>query len=59
MNTQNQSNQLLPPGKIYNVASELGLDPDIILPHGHYIAKVPIDQLESRADEPDGHLVLV
>lgn len=45
--------------KIYEVASELGLDPESILPHGHYIAKVPITHLESRKDKPDGNLILV
>ena len=50
---------LTPPRKINEVAEELGLAPDVILPHGHYIAKVPIEQLEKRRDHPDGHLVLV
>ncbi len=45
--------------RIAQVAADLGLDPDEILPHGHYIAKVPIDELTRRADQPDGRLVLV
>ena len=49
----------VPPRRIAEVAAELGLDPDVILPHGHYIAKIPIDQLLTRADQPDGDLVLV
>jgi formate--tetrahydrofolate ligase len=48
-----------PPRRIAEVAAELGLDPDVILPHGHYIAKIPIDQLQRRIDQPDGDLVLV
>ncbi len=59
MSQTTQVNQKLPPRKIYDVAEELGLDPNIILPHGHYIAKVPIDELKNRADKQDGHLVLV
>lgn len=49
----------LPPRRIQAVASELGLDPEQILPHGHYIAKVPVDELERRKDQPDGKLILV
>ena len=48
-----------PPRRVAEVAIELGLDPDVILPHGHYIAKIPIDQLARRSDQPDGDLVLV
>ncbi|HNQ87091.1 MAG TPA: formate--tetrahydrofolate ligase [Verrucomicrobiota bacterium] len=48
-----------PPRRIHDVARELGLDADRILPHGHYIAKVPLEELTARADGPDGHLVLV
>jgi formate--tetrahydrofolate ligase len=49
----------LPPRKVAEVARELGLDPETILPYGHYIAKVPIDEYESRKDRPDGKLILV
>ncbi|MCY2992605.1 MAG: formate--tetrahydrofolate ligase [Planctomycetota bacterium] len=52
-------NNRIPPRKIRDVALELGLDPDCILPHGHYIAKIPIDELNRRAQGPDGDLVLV
>lgn len=48
-----------PPNRIQQVARELGLDPEVILPHGHYIAKVPITELQRRARRPDGKLVLV
>lgn len=52
-------NNRIPPRKIMDVAADLGLDTEAILPHGHFIAKVPINELESRADQPDGSLVLV
>jgi formate--tetrahydrofolate ligase len=45
--------------KIHDVAKELGLDPESILPHGHFIAKIPIRHLEERKDMKDGHLILV
>jgi formate--tetrahydrofolate ligase len=45
--------------RIQEVARELELDTEQILPHGHYIAKIPIDELESRADLEDGALILV
>ena len=44
---------------IQQVARELGLDPAVVLPHGHHIAKIPIAELEARADRDDGALVLV
>lgn len=49
----------LPQRRIAEVAKELGLDLDQILPHGHYIAKVPIAELQKRANQPDGRLILV
>jgi formate--tetrahydrofolate ligase len=49
----------LPPRRIQEVADELHLDPASVLPHGHFIAKIPIDELTARKDQPDGHLVLV
>ncbi|HEX2973808.1 MAG TPA: formate--tetrahydrofolate ligase, partial [Tepidisphaeraceae bacterium] len=45
--------------KIQDVAAELGLDPEVLLPHGHHIAKVPIDELRKRQNKPDGNLILV
>jgi len=45
--------------KIYEVAAELGLDPERILPYGHYIAKIPIGELLARQRRPDGKLILV
>jgi formate--tetrahydrofolate ligase len=59
MNETAQNKPIKPPRKIFEVAAELGLDTETILPHGHYIAKIPINQLTKRQDRPDGHLVLV
>ena len=49
----------LPPRRIQEVARELKLDVEGILPHGHYIAKIPIAELERRQKQPDGRLILV
>ena len=49
----------LPPRRIQAVAQELHLDTDKILPHGHFIAKIPIDELTARQGQADGRLVLV
>ena len=49
----------LPPRRIHEVAEDLHLDTDRILPHGHHIAKIPLSELEARASQPDGHLILV
>ena len=59
MNETAQTKPIKPPRKILEVVAELGLDTETILPHGHYIAKIPIDHLTKRQDQPDGHLVLV
>jgi formate--tetrahydrofolate ligase len=50
-----------PPRRIQEVAVELGLDPDTILPHGHFIAKVPFGLLkeQEQMNQPDGHLILM
>jgi len=45
--------------RIQDVAGELGLSPDEILPYGHHIAKIPAAQLEGREDRQDGKLILV
>jgi formate--tetrahydrofolate ligase len=45
--------------KIIDVANSLGFKYDDILPHGHYIAKIPIDNLQQRLNQPDGKLILV
>lgn len=54
-----QTCNALPPQRIYEVARDLGLDTDAILPHGHYIAKIPVGELAARASQPDGQLILV
>ena len=51
---QSRSKRSLP-----DIAQELGIDPKVLLPHGHHIAMVPIAELEQRQDAPDGNLVLV
>jgi formate--tetrahydrofolate ligase len=53
------SSNALPNRKIREVALELGLDPETILPHGHYIAKVPFDELKARQAGPSGEFILV
>ena len=45
--------------KIKEIALELGLDPEVILPHGHYIAKIPLEELKARQAQPSGNLILV
>lgn len=59
METKKDTRTELPPRRIQEVAKELGLDPETIYPNGHYIAKVPIDELEARKDRPSGKLILV
>ena len=49
----------LAPRKIADVARELQLDTERILPHGHYIAKIHISELEARRHQSDGQLILV
>jgi formate--tetrahydrofolate ligase len=49
----------IPLRRIGEVARELGLDPEKILPNGHYIAKVPFSELESRKQKRPGNLILV
>ncbi|HUI92781.1 MAG TPA: formate--tetrahydrofolate ligase, partial [Chitinivibrionales bacterium] len=55
---KNRSNGLAP-RRVVEVAEELGLDSDKLLLHGHYIAKVPLAEYESRKKRPDGSLILV
>jgi formate--tetrahydrofolate ligase len=45
--------------KINEIARELGMEPESILPHGHYIAKIPVNHLLERDSTPDGKLILV
>lgn len=51
------STELIRP--IVQVAAELGLDTESILPHGKLIAKIPVEELVKRAGQPDGRLILV
>lgn len=59
MSSSSVTNPAHPPRRVREVARDLGLDPDEILPHGHYIAKIPASELVARADRPDGRLILV
>ncbi len=45
--------------RIKEVAIELGLNPETVLPHGHYIAKIPFEELKARSHVENGNLVLV
>jgi formate--tetrahydrofolate ligase len=49
----------LPPRRVSEVARELGLNTETLLPHGHYITKIPLAELEARQNQPDGRLILV
>ncbi len=45
---------------IVDVAKDkLGLDAKVLVPYGHYKAKVSLDYVESLKDKPDGKLILV
>ena len=44
---------------ISQIASDLGIPEDQIIPYGHDKAKISYDYLESIADKPDGKLILV
>ena len=46
------------PKRITEVAAELGIDQDDLIPYGHDKAKVSLDVAKSRADRPDGKLLL-
>jgi len=59
MNALPFSPDIAGPRRIHEVVRELGLDPDQVLLHGHYIAKIPVEELSRRASQPDGRLVLV
>ncbi len=59
MDSLNHIDQNIKLKKIAEIAAELGLDSESILPHGHYIAKIPIQQLKDRESQADGNLILV
>ncbi len=43
---------------VYQLAEELGLEKDELLPHGHYVAKIDFNRAISRlGDKPDGKYV--
>ena len=45
---------------ILEVAKEkLGVEPEDLVPYGHYKAKVSLDYIDSLKDKPDGKLILV
>ncbi len=44
--------------KVYELGEELGLDPEELLPHGHFVAKVDYKKiLERKKDVPDGKYI--
>jgi Formyltetrahydrofolate synthetase len=45
--------------RVREVALELGVDPEILLPHGHYIAKIPLEELKPFHKNKQGALILV
>lgn len=59
MNAARFSPDTAGPRRIQEVVRELGLDPEQVLPHGHYVAKIPLDELVHRETQPDGRLILV
>ncbi|MEE8473903.1 MAG: formate--tetrahydrofolate ligase [Myxococcota bacterium] len=58
MSTNLEIERSHPKRPIQEVAAELGIDPAVILPHGHHIAKIPLSELTNRTGD-DGALVLV
>lgn len=44
---------------IEEIAANLGLSKNEILPYGHYIAKIPLSVFERLSDAPNGKLILV
>ena len=60
MNLRRSCSSSEPPyRKIGEVVTELGLNPESALPHGHYIAKIPFEELQAREHVPNGDLILV
>ncbi|MDR4503360.1 MAG: formate--tetrahydrofolate ligase [Candidatus Scalindua sp.] len=44
--------------RVYQLAEELGLEKDELLPHGHYVAKIDFNKAMKRlGDKPDGKYV--
>jgi formate--tetrahydrofolate ligase len=51
-----QNARMLP---IAEIGAKLGIPPEQMEPYGHYKAKVSLNYVESLAERPDGHLILV
>ncbi len=51
-----QATELKP---IEAIARDIGLSGEDLVPHGRYVAKVPLGLLDRLADRPDGKLILV
>jgi formate--tetrahydrofolate ligase len=51
--------QATPLKPITEIAAALGLSGEDIIPHGRYIAKIPLAIMERLTDAPDGHVILV
>lgn len=45
--------------RVTEVASQLGIADDHLIPYGHYKAKISLDYVDSLKDKPNGKLVLV
>ncbi|MGR3303873.1 MAG: formate--tetrahydrofolate ligase [Candidatus Scalindua sp.] len=44
--------------KVYQLAEELGIEKDELLPHGHYVAKIDFNKAINRlGDKPDGKYI--
>ncbi len=44
--------------KVYQLAEELGIEKDELLPHGHYVAKIDFNRAINRlGDKPDGKYI--
>jgi len=59
MLTDVQIAQQAKPKLIGEIADELGISKEDLIPYGHDKAKVSLNVAKSRADRPDGHLILV
>ncbi|MBS7397174.1 MAG: formate--tetrahydrofolate ligase, partial [Ruminiclostridium sp.] len=45
--------------KIKDIAKDLGIDEDELIPYGHYKAKISQECIDRLSDKPDGDLILV
>jgi formate--tetrahydrofolate ligase len=44
---------------IAEIGAKLGIPEKVLVPYGHYIAKIPLSYMDSLVDRPHGNLVLV